>query len=95
VAILQNFFGFKVVSGFCFKNFHFKFTQVSKIDFKVFSQSLGKQAVSFGKVSFCSKVYFLQSQVFKIGFKIFSKSFSKFSSGFSAWLIFSSKFVFL
>jgi len=80
---------------FCFKKFRVKFAQVSKIGFKIFSQSFGKQAVSFGKVRFCGKSYFLQSQVSKIGFKVFSKSFSRFGLGFLARFIFSGKVAFL
>ena len=71
-----------------------RLAQVSKIGFKIFSQSFGKQAVSFGKVRFCGKGYFLQSQVFKFGFKVFSKSFGKFGSGFLVRFVFSGKFVF-
>ncbi len=43
--------------------------------FMDFSQSYGKQVVSFCEVIFCGKSYFLQSQVAKIGFKVFRKSF--------------------
>jgi len=61
----------KIGSCFWFKKFRVKFAQVAKIGFKVFSQSLGKQIVSFCKVRFCGLCFFWQSQVSKIGY-IFS-----------------------
>jgi len=67
----QNFIRFKIGSWFWFKKFRVKSAQVAKIGFKVFSQSLGKQVVSFCKVRFCGLRFFWQSQVSKIGY-IFS-----------------------
>jgi len=67
----QNFIRFKIGSWFWFKKFRVKSAQVAKIGFKVFSQSLGKQIVSFCKVRFCGLRFFWQSQVSKIGY-IFS-----------------------
>jgi hypothetical protein len=65
-------FGFlKIGSCFWFKKFLFKFTQVSKIGFVVFSQVFGKQVVSFGKVRFFWLASFWSGQALKIGY-IFS-----------------------
>jgi len=56
-----------------FQKVRVKFAQVSKIGFMIFSQSYGKQAVSFCEVMFFGKSYFLQSQVAKIGFEVLAK----------------------
>ena len=50
-----------------------KLAQVSKIGFKVFRQSFGKQSFSFGRVLFSGLCPFWQSQAFKIGFKVLAK----------------------
>jgi hypothetical protein len=55
----QVFVRFKIGSGFLFRKFLFKFAQVSKIGFKVFSLGFGKQAVSFGIVCFFWLALFL------------------------------------
>ncbi|MDZ7925273.1 MAG: hypothetical protein U5M23_14735 [Marinagarivorans sp.] len=60
----------KIGSCFLLKKFRVKFAQVSKIGFMVFSQSFGKQAVSFCKVPFFwlafffNQVRFLKSATF-------------------------------
>jgi len=84
----QNFIRFKISSWFWFKKFRVKSAQVAKIGFKVFSQSLGKQVVSFCKVRFCGLRFFWQSQVSKISYIFFSKSFGRFGSGFFAKFFF-------
>ena len=57
-----------------------KLAQVSIIGFKVFSQSFGKQAVSFYKVRFSGLCFFLAKSGFQNRLLFFSKSFDKFSS---------------
>ena len=71
----QNFIRFKISSWFWFKKFRVKSAQVAKIGFKVFSQSLGKQVVSFCKVRFCGLRFFWQSQVSKISYIFFQQKF--------------------
>ena len=78
----QNCVGLKIGSCFLFKRFRFKFAQVSKIGFKIFKSSFGKQAVSFSEVSFSGLRFTWQSQVSKIGYIFFRKYFDKFGSGF-------------
>jgi hypothetical protein len=58
VVIFQVFVRFKIGSGFLFRKFLFKFAQVSKIGFNVFSLGFGRQAVSFGKVRFSWLAFF-------------------------------------
>jgi len=84
----------KIGSCFWFKKFRVKFAQVFKIGFKIFSQSFRKQTVSFGKVRFCSKSYFLQNQVSKIGFKVSTKVSASLVRAFLPSLFFSGKFRF-
>jgi len=86
-----SFYFLKINSGFCFKKVRVKFSQVSKICFKVFRQSFGRQAVSFCKVFFSGLRFTWQSQVSKIGYVFFRKTFGKFGSGFLAKFIFSGK----
>jgi hypothetical protein len=71
----QNFIGFKIGSWFLFKKFRAKSAQVSNIGFRVFSQSLGKQVLSFCKVRFSGLRFFWQGQVSKISY-IFSEKVS-------------------
>ena len=54
----------KIGSGLWFNKFYFKLAQVSKIGFKVFRKSFGKQAVSFGKV----RLFWLAFLLAKSGF---------------------------
>jgi len=63
----------------------------SKNRLRGFNQSFGKQAFSFGKVSFCGNRHFRQSQVSSIGFKVFSRGFGKFALGFLSGSIFLAK----
>jgi hypothetical protein len=65
--------------------------QASKIGFVVFSQSFGKQAVSFGKVRFSWLAFSLVKSGSKNWLQGFSKSIGKFGSGFSARFVFSGK----
>ena len=89
-----NLVGFKTGSRFLFKQFRVKFAQVSKIGFKVFSQSSGKQAVSFCKVCFFQLVFFWAKSGFQNWLHFFSKSFGKFESGFFVRFIFLGKLCF-
>jgi len=83
-------FGFlKIGSCFWFKKFRVKLAQVTKIGFKVFSQSLGKQVVSFCKVRFLWLAFLLAKSALLNRLHFFSKSFGRFGSGFFARFIFS------
>jgi len=85
----QNFIRFKIGSWFWFKKFRVKSAQVAKIGFKVFSQSLGKQVVSFCKVRFLWLAFLLAKSALLNRLHFFSKSFGRFDSGFFARFIFS------
>jgi len=75
---------FKIGSCLLFKKFCVKSSQVSKIGFKVFSQSFGRQQFYFAKSVFMAYVSFQQSQVSKISYIFSAKVFGKFGSGFFA-----------
>jgi len=65
--------------------------QASKIGFKIFSQSFGKQAVSFCVVCFFWLAFSLVKSGSQNWLQGFSKSIGLFGSGFSARFIFSGK----
>ena len=84
----------KIGSGLWFKKFRFKFAQVAKIGFKVFSQSSGRQKVLFGKVRFCGLRFVWSSQVCKIGFSFPAKVLASLVRAFLPGLFFLAKSLF-
>jgi hypothetical protein len=79
---------FKIDSWFLFKKFRLKLAQASKIGFKVFSQSSGKQAVSFCVVRFFGLRFVWSSQALKIGYIFSAKVSASLGQAFSSGLFF-------
>jgi len=91
VAVFQVFVSRKSAHVFWFKKFHFTFSQVSKIGFKVLVKVFASKQFHFAKSIFHRLRFVWQNQVSEIGYIFFNKSFGKFGSGFFVRFIFSGK----